>query len=73
VLILTGSDDPIITPDVAATVVARFDSTKTTVTEIEKSSHWPHIEQPSVVAAQISRFLARNLATEATGADARHG
>ena len=73
VLILTGSDDPIITPDVAATVAARFDPAKTTVTEIEKSSHWPHIEQPAVVATQISRFLARALTTEAAGADARHG
>jgi len=67
VLILTGSDDPIITPDVAATVVARFDPAKTTAAEIEKSSHWPHIEQPAVVAAWISRFLASNLATEAVG------
>ena len=66
-LILTGSDDPIITPDVAATVVARFDPAKTTVAEIEKSSHWPHIEQPAVVAAWISRFLASSLATEAVG------
>ena len=66
-LILTGSDDPIITPDVAATVVARFDPAKTTAAEIEKSSHWPHIEQPAVVAAWISRFLASNLATEAVG------
>ena len=74
VLILTGSDDPIITPDVAAAaVVARFDAAETTATEIEKSSHWPHIEQPSVVAALISHFLASNLATEAAGADAGHG
>lgn len=40
---------------------------KTTAAEIEKSSHWPHIEQPAVVAAWISRFLASNLATEAVG------
>jgi pimeloyl-ACP methyl ester carboxylesterase len=73
VLILTGRDDPIITSDVAAAVVARFDPTKTTTTEIEKSSHWPHIEQPSAVAAQISRFLTSNLPAEAVGADTRHG
>jgi pimeloyl-ACP methyl ester carboxylesterase len=74
VLILTGSDDPIVTSEVVASaVVARFSSAKTTAIEIEKSSHWPHIEHPSVVAAQISRFLVGNLATEAVGADARRG
>jgi pimeloyl-ACP methyl ester carboxylesterase len=73
VLILTGGDDPIITSEVvAAAVVARFDSAKTTTTEIEKCSHWPHIEQPSLVAAQIRRFLAGSLATEAVGAGASH-
>jgi pimeloyl-ACP methyl ester carboxylesterase len=62
VLILTGSDDPIITSEVVASaVVARFDSAKTTTTEIEKCSHWPHIEQPSIVAVQINRFLAGSL------------
>lgn len=64
VLILTGSDDPIVTSElVAAAVVARFDSATTTPTEIQSSSHWPHIEQPSAVAAQIRCFLASNLAT----------
>ena len=72
-LILTGSDDPIITAEVAAaSVVARFDSAKTTTTEIEQCSHWPHIEQPALVAAHISRFLAENLASEPVGAGARH-
>jgi len=72
VLILTGRDDPIITSDVVASaVVARFGSAKTTATEIEECSHWPHIEQPSLVAAQISRFLAGDLATEAADAGAR--
>jgi len=66
VLIVTGSDDPIITSDVAASAVAaRFDPTKTTTAAIEGCSHWPHIEQPSLVAAQISHFLAGDLATEA--------
>lgn len=73
VLILTGSDDPIVTSDVAATVVARFGSAKATEIVIEKSSHWPHIEQPSVVATQISRFLASDLTTEEVSAGARHG
>jgi pimeloyl-ACP methyl ester carboxylesterase len=65
VLIITGSDDPIVTSEVVASaVVARFGLAETTVTEIEKSSHWPHIEHPSEVAAQLSRFLAGNLATK---------
>ncbi|MFE2431887.1 alpha/beta fold hydrolase [Streptomyces sp. NPDC059373] len=73
VLILSGSDDPIVTSEVVASaVVTRFDSAKTATTEIEKCSHWPHIEQPSLVAAQISRFLASSPATEAVLADARH-
>lgn len=73
VLILTGRDDPIVTSKVVTSaVVARFDSAKTTTTEIEKCSHWPHIEQPSLVAAQISRFLAGILTTETAGTDVRH-
>ena len=37
---------------------------------------WPHIEHPSVVAAEMNRFLADNLATgatEVTAAVAQHG
>ncbi|WP_328606958.1 alpha/beta hydrolase [Amycolatopsis sp. NBC_00345] len=72
VLILTGSDDPIVTSAVVASaVVPRFGSATMTTTEIEKSSHWPHIEQPSVVAARISRFVVGHVV--AVGADARHG
>ncbi|MFJ6893818.1 alpha/beta fold hydrolase [Streptomyces hokutonensis] len=72
-LILSGSDDPIVTSEVVASqVVTRFESAETTTTEIEKCSHWPHIEQPALVAAQISRFLAGSVASEALRADARH-
>jgi pimeloyl-ACP methyl ester carboxylesterase len=72
VLILTGSDDPIVTAEVVTSaVVARFDSTHTTTIEIEMCSHWPHIEQPSLVAAQINRFLASSLAIESVGEGAR--
>ncbi|MEV0470766.1 alpha/beta fold hydrolase [Streptomyces prunicolor] len=73
VLILSGSDDPIVTSEVVASqVVKRFEAEKTSTAEIEKCSHWPHIEQPSLVAAQISRFLAVSLASEAVRAGARH-
>jgi pimeloyl-ACP methyl ester carboxylesterase len=59
VLVLPGGGDELITAEiVAAAVAARFDPAKTTVTAIEKSGHWVHLEQPSAVAAEINRFLA---------------
>jgi pimeloyl-ACP methyl ester carboxylesterase len=59
VLVLSGGGDELITAGiVAAAVAARFDPAKTTVTAIEKSGHWVHLEQPSAVAAEINRFLA---------------
>lgn len=74
VLILRGADDPVLTAEiVAARVAARFDPATTTVTAIEKSGHWPHIERPSAVAAEMNRFLADNLATGATGPVTKHG
>ena len=74
VLVLRGADDPVLTAEVvAARVAARFDLARTTVTAIEKTGHWPHIERPSAVAAEINRFLADNLATGAAGAVAKHG
>jgi len=59
VLVLPGGDDELITAEiVASAVAARFDPAQTTVTAIEKSGHWPHLEHPSAVAAEINRFLA---------------
>jgi pimeloyl-ACP methyl ester carboxylesterase len=61
VLILSGADDQFITPAVVASAVAaRFDSAKSTVVEIDQSSHWPHVERPFAVAKQINQFLSRN-------------
>ena len=60
VLILSGADDQFITPAVVASAVApRFDSAKSTVTEIGQATHWPHVERPFAVAEEINRFLAR--------------
>jgi pimeloyl-ACP methyl ester carboxylesterase len=57
VLLLRGADDELVNPEVlAAGVVARFGA-ETTVTEIEQSGHWPHLERAPVVAAAIDRFL----------------
>jgi pimeloyl-ACP methyl ester carboxylesterase len=69
VLILAGGDDPLITTEVLASAVTpRFDSGKTTLVEIGQSSHWPHVERSQAVAEAISRFLARDLATEVSEA-----
>jgi pimeloyl-ACP methyl ester carboxylesterase len=74
VLVLRGADDPLLTAEiVAARVAERFDPARTTVTTIEKSGHWPHIERPSAVAALMNRFLADNLATRATTTVAKNG
>jgi len=42
----------------ASTVAARFDPAMTTVTAIEKSGHWTHIERSSAVAKDADRFVA---------------
>jgi pimeloyl-ACP methyl ester carboxylesterase len=74
VLVLRGADDPLLTAEiVAARVAERFDPARTTVTTIEKSGHWPHIERPSAVAAAMNRFLADNLATRASSTVAKNG
>jgi pimeloyl-ACP methyl ester carboxylesterase len=68
VLLLPGADDPLITAEAVASAVAlRFHSARTTVTEIEKSGHWPHVEHPATVAAEIDRFLVDNFATGTVG------
>jgi pimeloyl-ACP methyl ester carboxylesterase len=63
VLILAGTDDPLITAEViASAIAARFDPANSTVTEIGQSTHWPHVENPTAVAREIDRFLAAKLA-----------
>jgi pimeloyl-ACP methyl ester carboxylesterase len=53
----------------AADVVARFGA-ETTVTEIEHSGHWPHLERAALVAAAIDRFLAFAAETRSVSASA---
>jgi pimeloyl-ACP methyl ester carboxylesterase len=73
VLVLRGTEDPLLTEDViASAVTSRFEPAETAVTVIE-AGHWAHIEQPSAVAADIDRFLATNLAIGAVGAAAKNG
>jgi pimeloyl-ACP methyl ester carboxylesterase len=70
VLLLPGADDELVNPGVlAARVVARFGA-ETTVTEIERSGRWPHLERAAVVAAAIDRFLAFAAETRSVGASA---
>src|SRR6059058_3097245 len=72
VLILRGSDDGFVTEDLVATAVSpRFASAQTLV--IERAGHWPHLEQPAALAAQLDRFLTENVKDEDgnTAADVR--
>jgi esterase len=55
-LLLYGADDPLVHAEIPE-IVERFGAT-TTVTEIDKSGHWPHLERSAVVAEEIDRFLA---------------
>jgi pimeloyl-ACP methyl ester carboxylesterase len=58
-LVLPGGEDVLVTAEVVASaVVARFPSANITVNVIDKAGHWPHLEQPSAVAAAINGFLA---------------
>ncbi|TML95529.1 MAG: alpha/beta fold hydrolase [Actinobacteria bacterium] len=64
VLIVRGSHDGFVTEDLVATAVSpRFASAQTLV--IERAGHWPHVEQPAALAAQLDGFLTEH----ATGAD----
>jgi pimeloyl-ACP methyl ester carboxylesterase len=57
VLVVRGADDGLVTEDlVSASVSSRFASV-TTVT-VPRSGHWPHVEQPAEVAAQLDDFVA---------------
>lgn len=72
--VLRGGDDPLLTEEVvAARVAARFDPARTTVNTIENAGHWPHIERPSAVAAELNRFLSDNFATGAPRTVAKRG
>ena len=72
VLVVRGGDDGLVTEELVATAVSpRFASVQTVV--IERAGHWPHVEQPAALAAQLDRFLTEH-ATSADGniaADAR--
>ena len=72
VLVVRGGDDGLVTEELVATAVSpRFASVQTVV--IERAGHWPHLEQPAALAAQLDRFLTEH-ATSAGGnvaADAR--
>jgi len=57
-----GGDDGFITEELVATAVSpRFASAQTVV--IERAGHWPHLEQPAALAAQLDRFLTEQATT----------
>jgi pimeloyl-ACP methyl ester carboxylesterase len=60
VLIVRGTVDGFVTEDLVSTAVSpRFVSAKTVA--IEGAGHWPHLERPSAVAAQLDEFLTQSL------------
>jgi pimeloyl-ACP methyl ester carboxylesterase len=64
VMILLGSDDGLVTAELAsASVSPRFASVKTVA--IDGAGHWPHVERPSAVAGQLDEFLAQTLSAGA--------
>jgi pimeloyl-ACP methyl ester carboxylesterase len=62
VLIVRGADDSFVTEElVTATVSPRFASARTEL--VERAGHWPHLEQPADVAAQLDDFLGGTVAS----------
>ena len=57
VLVVRGADDPFISADVIAGTLPRFPGADTAV--IDGAGHWPHIEQPRLLASALSDFLDR--------------
>jgi flavin reductase (DIM6/NTAB) family NADH-FMN oxidoreductase RutF/pimeloyl-ACP methyl ester carboxylesterase len=58
-LIVRGAGDGVVTDDVvSARVAPRFPSAQTVT--IEHAGHWPHVEQPAALAAELDRFLTRH-------------
>jgi len=72
VLIVRGADDGFVTDDlVTGTVSPRFPAAQTVV--VERAGHWPHLEQPAALAAQLERFLTDGVTAAGgnTAADVR--
>ncbi|MEV5383654.1 alpha/beta hydrolase [Streptomyces sp. NPDC052721] len=58
VLIIRGEEDGFVTEDlINAAVAPQF--TEVRAVQVAEAGHWPHIEQPTEVAAHLDRFLAR--------------
>lgn len=57
VLIVRGGSDAFVTPElISSGVTPRFEAPS--VVSIERTGHWPHVEQPDGVARIIGSFLA---------------
>ena len=61
VLIVRGADDGFVSEDLVATSVSpRFASARTVT--VTRAGHWPHVEQPAAVGAQLDEFLTDAIA-----------
>jgi pimeloyl-ACP methyl ester carboxylesterase len=55
-LVLRGAEDSFVTPDlVASGVLPRFSNVR--ASSIAQAGHWPHAEQPALVAGLLDEFL----------------
>jgi pimeloyl-ACP methyl ester carboxylesterase len=66
-MVLSGEEDPFVNKDILGLIEARFsDAIQHT---IPGAGHWPHVEAPGAVAAELVSFLRAVAAAEAHGAD----
>ncbi|CAB3782345.1 2-succinyl-6-hydroxy-2, 4-cyclohexadiene-1-carboxylate synthase [Paraburkholderia ultramafica] len=65
VLIIRGGEDAFVTTElISAGVTPRFEAPG--VVTIERTGHWPHVEQPDAVARSVGSFLANLEAASST-------
>jgi pimeloyl-ACP methyl ester carboxylesterase len=66
-MVLSGGEDPFVNKDILGLVEARFsDALQHT---IPGAGHWPQVEAPGAVAAELVSFVRAVTAAEAQGAD----
>ena len=69
VLVLPGEADPFVTAElVAGGVSSRFPDVE--VFPVAGAGHWPHVEAPAVVAAQLDAFIASRVVSPAQASPA---
>jgi pimeloyl-ACP methyl ester carboxylesterase len=66
-MVLSGGEDPFVNKDILGLVGARFSNA--IQHSIPGAGHWPHVEAPGAVAAELASFVRAVAAAEAQGAD----